>query len=582
MTSSFSERHPTVEELIEAIEGELDKSRRADVAAHLELCWGCRHKHERLLRTIDRYAEMAASGWQSDVDRSRWNGFASRLAAAAASQAPPARRISPFAGFSLAGAVAALLAVLLWPVPIVSAKEAMARSAAAEKAMDLRSPRAVTVQRIQVEANSRRAKGKVWRAAAHRPRWQPEAGGDAALWRELETLYEQNDLDFSRPVSATNHAAWVAENGAAREQVDQEGGYLRIRMRSADAPEPGEIVEAELVVRATDWHPIEQTWMVHGDGGTRQYRIVETALEVTALTPQLANWMDGIEPATISELEVTPALDPQETREPTLLEVPAIPVLTAEELNEAEVDALVAVHETGAADRDGARVERQAQRVLITTYPEDPTHLVALRHAIKTSRPIEIVAVEENDLDHPGPPTVNVVPLAPQPPLFFDSLVQMVGRERAANLVVSAQHAALRRVLVEVAALADLAQRFPDAARSALSPQAAARLNRLGEAHRQAARLAWAQVDANSRPLLAATGVELPEQSAAGALCRWDGTATLLASSVSRLEELYSRGFTALAGGSPDLGQISPFNWRQEIVGLHANVGAALAGKCEP
>lgn len=578
MTSSFSERHPTVEELIQAMEGELDKSARAEVASHLELCWGCRHKHEQLLRTIDRYAEMAACGWQSESDASRWNGFASRLAAA--SQAPPPRRISPFAGFSLAGALAALIAVLFWPVPIVSAKEAIRLSAAAEHAMELRSSRAVTMQRIQVETNSRRAKGKVWRAAAHRPRWQREAGGDAALWQELEAVYAKNDLDFSRPVSAANHAAWLAGSVPAKEEVDQEGAYLRIRMRSADAPDAGEIVAAELVVRATDWHPVEQTWMVYGNDGTRQYRIVETAIEVSALTPQFANWMDGIEPITVAEMETAPSLESQEATVPVPLDIPAITVLTAEQLNEAEVDALVAVHETGAADRDAARVERESHRVLITTYPEDSSHVVALRHALQAGQPITIVAVEGQE--EAGPPAAAVAPLAPQPPLFFDNLVQMVGNERAANLMVSAQHAALRRVLVETAALADLTRRFPAAARSTLSPQAATRLERLGEAHRGAARVAWAQVDANSSPLLAAAGVKVPTVAGDGALCQWTGGGTSLANSVARLEEIYSRGFTALAGGSPDLRQISPVGWRQELTGLHATVGASLAGNCEP
>jgi len=580
MTSNFNERHPTVEELIQAIEGELDKSVRADVAAHLELCWGCRHKHERLLATIDRYAEMAAAGWQSESDPSRWNGFTSRLAEAASVQAPPPRRISTFAGFSLAGALAALIAVLLWPIPVVSAKEAIRRSAAAEQAIELRSPLAVTMQRIQVEANSRRTKGRVWRAAAHRPRWQPEAGGDAALWQELEALYEQNDLDFSRPVSAANQAAWLAGNLPAEEQVEREGGYLRIRMRSADAPDAGEIIAAELVVRATDWHPVEQTWMVYDDGGTRQYRIVETAHEVTALTPQFANWMDGIEPAIVAEVEAAPSLKPQEVAEPLPLDIAAIPVLPAEQLNEAEVEALVAVHETGAADRDAARVERQPHRVLITTYPEDPSHLVALRHAIDAGQPIAIVSVEEHD--DPGPPAAAVVSQAPQPPLFFDSLVRAVGREGAANLMVSAQHAALRRVLVETAALADLAQRFPKSARSTLSPEASARLDRLGEAHRTAARLAWEQANTHSRSLLAAAEVQISAAGGVGAVCHWAEAGSTLAGSVARLEELYSRGFTALAGGSPDLRQISPGDWRPEFVGLHQTIGAALAGNCGP
>jgi hypothetical protein len=580
MTSNFNERHPSVEELIQALEGELDKNARVGIAAHLEVCWGCRHKHERLRRTIDRYAEMASSGWHCDEASPRWNGFAGRLAAATA-HSPATRRMTPFAGFSLAGALAALVAVLLWPVPTVSAMEAIRRSAAAERAMELLSPRTVTMQRIQVEASTRRSQGRVWRAAAHRPRWQPEPGSDAKLWQELEAVYKQNDLDFSRPVSAANHSHWLAGNAAAGEAVDQEGGYLRIRMRSAAAAGPGDIIAAELVVRSTDWHPVEQTWMVNDRAGTRRYRVVETALEVGALTPQLANWMDGATTVAAVTLEHAPALETSHTPNPVLsVDLAAIPRWSPEQLHEAEVEALVAVHETGAADRDGARVERQDQRVLITTYPEDPSHLVTLKAAIEPGQPIHIQAAEEASESHQR--VTKVVPQAPMAPLFLDQLVTLVGQERAANLMVSAQHAALHRVSVETAALADLAHRFPAASRAELPPATAARLEQLGEAHWQAARTAWAQAEANSRPLLTAAGVAAGSTNTVPAICRWTGASANLATTAARLEELYSRGFTALAGGHPALMQLSPAGWQEEFRGLHATVGAALAGHCEP
>jgi len=563
--------HLSDEQLIRMLDGELGRRDRASVERHVEACWGCRRRLDQFRTAMDRFVEfdaMLAEDPGTGPPR-EWSGFSYGLRGVAA-QAPPApspaiRRV----GVLAPAFVVSICIAALWfaPATPVSAKEVYERSAASERALLGRTQNPLVIQKVRVESNRRTALWSVWRAPVlgkvHES-W--DSRNDPALRDEVEKLYSEHGLDFSRPLSIATHS--LVHGGEA--SVQSEGELLRVTMHNQARGTKGEIVEAQLVVRASDWHPVEASFAVSGGDGEKRYRMVEASYRVESINAETARVFDPptlAEPARIAARE--PELEPRVELRETVTMPPIEPAVNPVET---EIEALSRLHQIGADRQDSATVERQGSNVRVTAYAETAARKTSIEntladlpgltvniHLLSDSQPVQQSA---------APVALHAEPLVS--PLFLRTLRDRLGSTEIANGIVSKQMDLLWELRVESGAAAELARRFPR--------ENSQKLDALALDHLNAAGRAWAAMRETAGPMLAAIGVSSSIGESNEACADWRSRSISSAGAARRLAELYTRAFTLSASAPND--EISEETVRKEVPGLRSNLALAFSGGC--
>lgn len=561
MSVSLREQHATEEQLLRALDSELLREERAAVEEHVASCWGCRHKQEQLRKTMDRFAEfetvLAESG---EIEPpGEWREFPIRLRVAR-SVLGPARVGVTWRMRSAAAVLSAVSvgvsALWLWPTQTVSAKEILDLSAKQESRAIRAVAKPVVKQRVRVESARGMAEGSFWHTAEEGKTRREWSRGGAELTGDVERFYASHGLNLKQPVSAANHAAWRGES-----RVEDMGDRLRIVSRKGSE-------EAELVVRSADWHPVEQSFSVNG---AQQFRVIETGFEVVGMTPEMAKLFGPVaqQPETIVELGAPKLELPVMPMTPSE-QASAPQVVTPQELMEAEVAALWTLRRAGAGKVDAARVSRTATSVDVTVYGSD----AALTNALRGLPHVRVLTPAEGEPQ--GEPQDHVSAERAEQPLFLHELVSLTGSLSGANALASQPLALLRRLQVELAAMRHLELRFPADVRLALSAEAREQLDALTREHFESAQALWKQTSASSALLLSAMGAGAPEAEG----CRVRESAQDLLFAARRMEELYARAFTAVAGVDAPLRWMTKGALREEAVSLLAVLSESFAENC--
>jgi hypothetical protein len=584
------EGHLTEECLIRLLDGELEKGQRDLAVRHLESCWACRRKREQFGEAMDRFVEFEEALIDTSVipPPANWSGFRSRLRIVSASNGQHAKPITFPASLRVALApgvlvFAVLLALWLAPVRAVSAKEVFERSTSSEQALLTKTGNALVVQRLRVESAGSTAHWSVWRASsAGRFRQSWDAPGDQHLRADLEQLYTKHGLDSMRPLSAANHSEWRRSLVNHTDSVRQEGELVRVLTRDEGQSYAGQIVEAQLLVRASDWHPVEQSFTVVEKGAERQYRIVETEFQVEPLNAVTARIF---EPSKLPEVQMArlPSVSVPQASEPVMVPVDPPP---GPGLIETEVEALALLHDIDADRQESARVERGEKLVRVIAYAltADRKALIEQRLAGLASLETVVYLLSETQ---PSSPKNGVTIIASAhsstsgPPMFLGALIERTGSPAAANILVSRQLDSLRQVAVELGAVDRLARRFPGGARNELTQSGRNRLDALALDHLTSARQAWAETEQYSALMLGVIGA--PERldsssSDEGACGEWHRMDASPTEAAWRLENLFARAFTTLAGAPPS--SVSESSMGSEVALLRAKLARTLSEGC--
>jgi len=117
----------------------------------------------------------------------------------------------------------------------------------------------------------------------------PESPALPPVLTELETIYRANQIDQRRPLSVAGFEAWRRLANRQTEEVTKtktpDGAAAFLVAATAKGPGvPNSIVRNELVVRAEDWHPVEQRLRVQAADGIENYQVTESAFQVVALS----------------------------------------------------------------------------------------------------------------------------------------------------------------------------------------------------------------------------------------------------------------------------------------------------------
>jgi hypothetical protein len=355
--------HLSDEELLACLDGELKHRNSRRVQAHLESCWACRARAQKIERGIADFVDRRNALVETSPPPRGWAGFEARLGRATAELGlvrPSAfARVRPLA-IRLAGLAAIAVAVLIWvqfsPRSSLSAKELLARTQSAESLEAGRGPDPVIHQRVEVRrrrtlhSSEETAVIESWRHPTGV--WVKRCQG-GELWRELEGILRENHMGSERLLSAVAFEAWRGSIVRRSEQVvsaklPDGSSALTLRTVSGNPARVGAILEAELVVRPGDFHPVRQNLQVQGGAEVQKYDLVEVGFEVAALHDLDAS-IFGARP-TAPRLPV-----PAPTRRPVTLPAPPVP-----DAEDTEIAAVFALHRTGACRGEEVQVARDS------------------------------------------------------------------------------------------------------------------------------------------------------------------------------------------------------------------------------
>ncbi len=355
--------HLSDDDLLLYLDGEAAPNRGRKIEEHVKSCWGCRarlHEIEQAvtgfvkLRTalLDSPAAAPPKGWREfeyrlgELDAHAGGSPLTVRLSSALSALWPVRKPVPV-GF----AALALTIVYVWlvlPPSTASAKEVLARAGDAEARMASRVSGPVLYQKLRVRRTApkttfREETVEVWSDAA---RQRLAHRGEDHLWRELDQVLEANRLAAKPLVSARTFASWRSAVRVKREHVETgkspEGAPAMLVRTTASGPyRENQIVEGELLVRAADSLPLNQTWQVQGQDGLRQYElqaVEQSVLARNAVDPLLL----GDVPAAVARAVVS--LPPL----PSAIPAPAAPAaVTAGDPEAIEIEARYVLHRRG-------------------------------------------------------------------------------------------------------------------------------------------------------------------------------------------------------------------------------------------
>ena len=343
-TSKIEETHPSEEELLRCIDGELSAKEAALVRSHLETCWNCRLQLEKIEETISGFVAFRQQIQISLAapPPNNWNDFNRKLDTLAAEidsteKSWWARNKSILGGFfqnfknflgnpslrqvMIGSTAIVLIVVIFWQfvlVKTVSAAELLERASQAQTEQIKEVSQPVVYQKLQVSRDdSVKISLESW-GDKTRSRYRQSIGNqaNAQFNHELWQLLQSNNFNPQEPLSAITFSHWrknLIEKEDSVEKIRSENGenLLALRTLNLRADSAGKITEGILKVRENDFHPVEQILRIKTAEGIETYTFTEVDFRVLNLSEFAPDFFpEPVEPQ-MTTANPDPAASPQ-------------------------------------------------------------------------------------------------------------------------------------------------------------------------------------------------------------------------------------------------------------------------------
>ena len=235
MTSS-SWTHLDERQLLRLDDGELSARESAEVRAHLEACWQCRHMHEQVRATVSDYVRYLDAVSASAPPPPRpWGTVEARIRHTRQSQPHVSPRHSRPAWYGAVAATLVLALLFFWPQRALTAAELLQQAAIRAKAAE--APRAIRIRT----------------RTAQFTRTLRNASDNVALKQRFDAA----GYSWQEPLSASSFSAWRDKLPDPTDSVvstrDEDGVPV---YRIATASQTSTLKEATLTLRETDLRPL--------------------------------------------------------------------------------------------------------------------------------------------------------------------------------------------------------------------------------------------------------------------------------------------------------------------------------------
>jgi hypothetical protein len=464
MSSRFCQKwfrqyqHPSEEELLLLLDGELSERTASRIHAHLEACWACRGRREKVEQSISAFMSYceARNADAGDFSPPAQASFAARLHQLvvksdaqsvffrfreAILQRFSAPHFATALGVSLM-LLSLLAALLVWPgvESPVSASEILRRAATAEANKLQHTTGKVVYRKFQVRRSSRSdgttriAYWKTWRdhvndrfgqemvesadndssketsSAPRKGRIHRQPAGSMLL-EEIARVFQVNRMDIRQPLSIASFEDWRSSLQSRTDTVTRTrlaDGAEALIVTTRENEERGDfaVFSAALTLRVSDLEPIMERLEVRAKGEIYVYELSETVVEALALGavgPAVFGAVSaGVEPANLRPATVEPS--------PSPLPSPTV-VPSNAELLAAEVEVYYILHQVKACTDEPFELSRSAAGSLelrgLAETAQQKEELLAALSAVPFLKP-KIQTFEEvarADLSHPNAPT---------------------------------------------------------------------------------------------------------------------------------------------------------------------------------
>lgn len=303
--------------LLRYIDGELGRRANAKTKEHLAACWSCRVH----LKEIESAISSVVQFQDALVSRQRPSSGTLRTLLSAqidelGGQAQPhflwyvrnlqewvtIRAMKPMwlalsALLMLAGF---FLLVHLRDIPKVSANELLRRAAASEQSLLQVTKHPVVRQTVRIQQGSRTVTRTIYRDPAGK-RYAERS--DIPKDDVLRNLFELAGANWEEPLSVHNYEEWRTSLRQARDEVSSArlgDGSTAIRLKTLSGEMPvadsASVLEGTLLVRESDWHPVERTFRLGRNEEMTDFACTELEFEVLSLEKVKAELFPDLEP----------------------------------------------------------------------------------------------------------------------------------------------------------------------------------------------------------------------------------------------------------------------------------------------
>jgi hypothetical protein len=306
--------HPDENQLLLALERELSPEEAAEVEQHLGNCWSCRARSSEMQSGILAFVEYREKRYLPSLEPPPhdFGGFPGKLGRIAAESKPDGlalriwRSIWRFVTSSnhvkwVSATAAIMVVVIFWTQILlnpstVSASEFLTRASAAQNpsvSQEKGGVRRTAHQRVRITNGQETVVREFeWTVGSPNPQASWATSAEPSKW--------------SAPFTADGFAAWRESVSTRKDKVKRSGDRWTLDTTAVDDL----VKEAWLVVRASDFHPLEQHIRFADD---RQLDFEELAFEIS--TPQRPD-SGSIAPARIAPN--SPAKTPEAASEPAV------------------------------------------------------------------------------------------------------------------------------------------------------------------------------------------------------------------------------------------------------------------------
>ena len=383
---------PEDAELLAYLDGQLDAGRRAQIDRALASSWDLRTRLAEIERDVEAFVRAAPP--EPDWEVPDFGELQEHVRIAPGSSA---REWNWWRAGAVAVACAlALVTFRIAVPPAVSAQEILARTVKAEarNAMEARVASPVVYRKLRVRKAARppfqpgSALWEVWRPVGSNRFHESVSGegGGAGVFAEFEQVCAANRLDRGRPLSAAAYSDWIARSGARWTKAGREdlagGGRASVLTTVRNDAAPKGIVEASLLVRESDWHPVAERVKVRDGQDTADFEVVEEAFKLVAMASLPPSYFSP--PAVLAASlprPPAPAVLPPPVLPPPVLAppLPALPALPSAELAAAAAEVHFVLHRMGLCQQSSLEINRMASGIELrgTVTDEDSRRRIA-------------------------------------------------------------------------------------------------------------------------------------------------------------------------------------------------------------
>ncbi|CAN5825167.1 hypothetical protein BH24ACI1_BH24ACI1_13220 [soil metagenome] len=353
--------HPEDEVLLMSLDGELEAKEINIVRSHLDSCWSCRSRTERLQAGISAFMDYHDAVLTPSIKSSpdSWNNFGNRLQKAVGESERKIAwfrlLVNRFGSFQLkydnvslirTATASILIAAILAAFFLLGREQTVSASELLEKAQDAQKLESeavfqpVVYQKVLLKkqvngADTDALTFESWndklrlrnRTAladnnertfiaekivfGKKQKNEVEETLAPVVLLELKEILQKNLMDTAQPLSAQSFANWRNGANIARETVEKSvnadgAEVLTIRTMVEPTSEKGLITSAEFAVRTRDWHPVKLKFEVENDV-PQSFELVETNFEIVSLSNLNPNILPPNEVLSVSTTQPKPS-----------------------------------------------------------------------------------------------------------------------------------------------------------------------------------------------------------------------------------------------------------------------------------